>query len=308
TVADGIGHDRAVPARRSGVHRPQRRPPVQVHGSDIAGRELRDAEGGRRVLEQAGGRRPGIAVRLAEGQVRPVLAGRPFRLDPDAGGHGSPEVEAGHAGDAPDEEDRHRPPRAGLSRMTGRGRWLTRVAVASALSTVPAGVSPADGPGRYASVNGLKMYYEVHGAGPPLVLLHGAFLTVDAWGKLLPELARSRQVIAPELQGHGRTADVDRPLSFRQMAEDVAALLREIKIEHADVYGYSMGGTVALALASRHPALVRKLIVQGSTYNKDGWEPEAFKQFSALPPDFAPKPLKDPYDKVAPDPKHWPVL
>ena len=192
--------------------------------------------------------------------------------------------------------------------MTGRGRWLTRVAVASALSTVPAGVSPADGPGRYASVNGLKMYYEVHGAGPPLVLLHGAFLTVDAWGKLLPELARSRQVIAPELQGHGRTADVDRPLSFRQMAEDVAALLREIKIEHADVYGYSMGGTVALALASRHPALVRKLIVQGSTYNKDGWEPEAFKQFSALPPDFAPKPLKDPYDKVAPDPKHWPVL
>jgi len=192
--------------------------------------------------------------------------------------------------------------------MTGRGRCLTRVAVASALSTVPAGVSPADGPGRYASVNGLKMYYEVHGAGPPLVLLHGAFLTVDAWGKLLPELARSRQVIAPELQGHGRTADVDRPLSFRQMAEDVAALLREIKIEHADVYGYSMGGTVALALASRHPALVRKLIVQGSTYNKDGWEPEAFKQFSALPPDFAPKPLKDPYDKVAPDPKHWPVL
>jgi len=180
--------------------------------------------------------------------------------------------------------------------------------VASALSTVPAGVSPADGPGRYASVNGLKMYYEVHGAGPPLVLLHGAFLTVDAWGKLLPELARSRQVIAPELQGHGRTADVDRPLSFRQMAEDVAALLRETKIEHADVYGYSMGGTVALALASRHPALVRKLIVQGSTYNKDGWEPEAFKQFSALPPDFAPKPLKDPYDKVAPDPKHWPVL
>jgi len=192
--------------------------------------------------------------------------------------------------------------------MTDRGRWLTRMAMASALSTIPAGVSPADATGRYASVNGLKIYYEVHGAGPPLVLLHGAFLTVESWGKLVPELARSRQVIAPELQGHGHTADVDRPLGFPQMAEDVAALLREIKIERADVYGYSMGGTVALALAARHPAVVRKLIVQGSTYNKDGWEPEAFKQFSALPPDFAPPPLKDPYDKVAPDPKHWPVL
>jgi pimeloyl-ACP methyl ester carboxylesterase len=157
-------------------------------------------------------------------------------------------------------------------------------------------------------VNGLKMYYEVHGVGPPLLLLHGAFLTVESWGRLVPELARSRQVIAVELQGHGHTADADRPLSFTQMAEDVAALLREIKVERTDVYGYSMGGTVALALAARHPGLVRKLIVQGSTYNKDGWEPEAFKQFSALPPDFAPGPLKDPYDKVAPDPKRWPVL
>ncbi len=193
--------------------------------------------------------------------------------------------------------------------MTGRGRRLTRVAISSTLAlSAAAGVSGADIPGRYASVNGLKMYYEVHGAGPPLLLLHGAFMTVEAWGKLVPELARSRQVIAVELQGHGHTADVDRPLSFRQMAEDVAALLREIKVERAELYGYSMGGTVALALAARHPGLVGKLIVHGSIYNKDGWEPEAFQQFRALPPDFAPPPLKDPYDKVAPDPKHWPVL
>jgi pimeloyl-ACP methyl ester carboxylesterase len=192
--------------------------------------------------------------------------------------------------------------------MTGRRR-LARMAICSALTaSAAAGVFGADAPGRYASVNGLKMYYEVHGVGPPLLLLHGAFLTVESWGRLVPELARSRQVIAVELQGHGHTADVDRPLSFTQMAEDVAALLREIKVERTDVYGYSMGGTVALALAARHPGLVRKLIVQGSTYNKDGWEPEAFKQFSALPPDFAPGPLKDPYDKVAPDPKRWPVL
>jgi pimeloyl-ACP methyl ester carboxylesterase len=157
-------------------------------------------------------------------------------------------------------------------------------------------------------VNGLKMYYEVHGTGYPLVLLHGAFGTVEGWSKLVPTLAQSRQVIAVELQGHGHTADIDRPLSFQQLAEDVAALLRELKIERADVYGYSMGGTVALQLAARHPRMVRKLIVQGSIYNKEGWEPETLKQFSALPPDFAPKPLKDPYDKVAPDPKRWPVL
>ncbi len=193
--------------------------------------------------------------------------------------------------------------------MTTRARRLIRVAMASALaSTVAARASGADAPGRYASVNGLKMYYEVHGAGPPLLLLHGAFLTVESWGKLVPELARSRQVIAVELQGHGHTADVDRPLSFRQMAADAAALLREIRVERTDVYGYSMGGTVALALAARHPGLVRKLIVHGSTYNKEGWEPEGLKQFAALPADFAPKPLKDPYDKVAPDPKRWPVL
>jgi pimeloyl-ACP methyl ester carboxylesterase len=181
------------------------------------------------------------------------------------------------------------------------------VALVPAL-TMTVAAPAAETPGRYASVNGLKMYYEVHGAGHPLLLLHGAFGTVETWGKLVPTLARSRQVIAVELQGHGHTADVDRPLGFPQMAEDVAALLREIKVERTDVYGYSMGGTVALALAARHPDLVRKLIVHGSIYNKDGWEPEAFKQFSALPPDFAPKPLKDPYDKVAPDPTRWPVL
>jgi len=171
-------------------------------------------------------------------------------------------------------------------------------------------VAPAVGQtaGRYASVKGLKMYYEIHGTGPPLLLLHGAFLTIGAWGKIVPELARSRQVIAVELQGHGHTADADRPLTFPQMAEDVAALLREINVERTDVYGYSMGGTVALALAARHPGLVRRLIVHGSIYNKEGWEPEAYKQFGALPPDFAPRPLKDPYDSVAPDPKRWPVL
>jgi pimeloyl-ACP methyl ester carboxylesterase len=163
-----------------------------------------------------------------------------------------------------------------------------------------------DGKGQYAMVNGLKMYYEVHGTGRPLVLLHGAF----GWATVYPTLAKGRQVIAVELQGHGHTADIDRPLTCEQMADDTAALLRHLKIEQADVFGYSMGGTVGLALAIRHPKLVRKLIINGSPYGKieDAWEPETVKGMKGLPPDFAPPLFKEPYDKVAPDPKQWPTL
>ncbi len=163
-----------------------------------------------------------------------------------------------------------------------------------------------DAKGQYASVNGLKMYYEVHGTGKPLVLLHGAF----GWATTFPALAKNRQVIAVELQGHGHTADIDRPLTFEQMADDTAALLKQLKIEQADFFGYSMGGNVALAVAIRHPKLVRKLATNGSHFGRleEAYEPETRKQFMSLPSDFAPKLLKDPYDKAAPDPKQWPVL
>jgi pimeloyl-ACP methyl ester carboxylesterase len=167
-------------------------------------------------------------------------------------------------------------------------------------------VKPAKTEGKYATVNGLKMYYEVHGTGRPLVLLHGAF----GWATVYPTLAKDRQVIAVELQGHGHTADIDRPLTIEQMADDTAALLKELKIEQADFFGYSMGGTVALGVAIRHPQLVRKLAINGSHAGKmaDAYEPETFKQFQSLPDDFAPQILKEPYDKVAPDPKQWPTL
>jgi pimeloyl-ACP methyl ester carboxylesterase len=161
--------------------------------------------------------------------------------------------------------------------------------------------------GQYADVNGLKMYYEVHGTGKPLVLLHGAF----GWATVHPTLAKDRQVIAVELQGHGHTADIDRPLTPEQMADDVAALLKDLKIEQADIFGYSMGGTVGLGVAIRHPKLVRKLAINGSHYSKmeDAYEAETFKQFKSISPtEFAPPVLKEPYDKVAPDPKKWPTL
>jgi pimeloyl-ACP methyl ester carboxylesterase len=185
--------------------------------------------------------------------------------------------------------------------------FLLLVATTLVRPDEPRDAIPANG--KYAPVNGLRMYYEVHGdsgAAPPLVVLHGAF----GFANVAPALAQGRQVIAVELQGHGHTADIDRPLSYEQMADDVAALLDHLKIRQADVFGYSMGGGVGLALAIRHPDRVRKLATFGSIAvpSNDGFEPESWRQFQSLPADFAPPMLKAPYDKVAPDPRHWPVL
>ena len=161
----------------------------------------------------------------------------------------------------------------------------------------------------YAPVNGLKMYYEIHGAGRPLVLIHGAFMTVEAWGDTLTELAKTRQVIAVELQGHGRTADIDRPFSFEQFADDVAALMRHIGIDKADVLGYSLGAGVALQAAIRHPEMVDKLVVVSGTYRTDGWYPEVMATIAKMTPDdFTGTPIRDGYNKVAPNPAGFPAL
>jgi len=162
----------------------------------------------------------------------------------------------------------------------------------------------------YAPVNGLNMYYEVHGEGRPMVLLHGALGTIDMFGKLLPSLAKTRQVIAVEQQAHGRTADIDRPMRYQQMADDTAAFLRQLKIDHADVFGYSLGGGIALQLAIRHPVLVRKLVVAGTTYNNDGIYPEVLAgiETTFTPEAFAGSPIEAAYAKVAPNPDDWPTL
>jgi pimeloyl-ACP methyl ester carboxylesterase len=163
----------------------------------------------------------------------------------------------------------------------------------------------------HADSNGVKIYYEVHGDrdGVPLVLLHGAFMTIDInWASLLPALTPSRKVIAIELRGHGHSTDAKDPFSCPTMAADVAAVLRHLQVTRADVLGYSMGGIVATALALRHPDLVRKLIVMSAVFENSGWEPDAWERLKALPDDFAPKVITDVYEKIAPDPKHWPVL
>lgn len=164
--------------------------------------------------------------------------------------------------------------------------------------------------GKYAEVNGLKIYYEIQGSGQPLVLLHGAFGFNEGWATVLPKLAKTHQIIAIESEGHGHTRDLDRPLTYEQMTEDIAALLKQLKIQDADFFGYSMGGITALGVAIRHPELVRKLAMLGSCAGppKDTFEPESYKQYQSLSADFAPPLLKEPYDRMAPDPTRWPML
>lgn len=159
----------------------------------------------------------------------------------------------------------------------------------------------------YATANGVKMYYEIHGeGGQPLLLLHGAYMSIDALGNLIPTLARTRQVIAVDLQGHGRTADIDRPITYKDMADDVAALLGELGIENVDIFGYSMGGAVALQVAIRHPQLVRKLIVASASYNSAGLYPEMLPMLGTMTLDmFTGTPMEAEYRRLAPDPDYF---
>ena len=170
-------------------------------------------------------------------------------------------------------------------------------------------MAPPDPRSGYAPVNGLSMYYEVHGGGPPLLLLHGAYMTIDLMGPLLPGLAHARQVIAVELQGHGHTADIDRPITYEQMADDAAALARHLGIDHADVMGFSMGGGTALQLAIRHPGLVRKLVVASASFASDGMHAVALEMFPSITPEmFAGSPIEEAYLRTAPNPGDFPTL
>jgi pimeloyl-ACP methyl ester carboxylesterase len=184
------------------------------------------------------------------------------------------------------------------------------IAGAAALGLIAAmPVLAAAETGSYATVNGLKMYYQDQGTGRPLVLIHGGVCTIeDCMGPVRTALAAGRRTIAMEQQGHGRTADIDRPLSYDQMAEDTAALLRQLKVEGADIVGYSMGGAIALRLALRHPALVRKVVVFGTGYSAGAYPPGFLDGFKTLKAEDIPAAFRQAYEKVAPDPKGWPAL
>jgi pimeloyl-ACP methyl ester carboxylesterase len=168
----------------------------------------------------------------------------------------------------------------------------------------------------YAPVNGLQMYYEIHGNGDvPVLLLHGAFSNIETdFSTLLPLLAAKHKVIAVEQQGHGRTGDIDRPLSYEQMADDTAELLRSLGVAQVDIFGYSFGGAVGFQLAVRHPQLVRKLIAAGGTsFSPEGLHPEALEGFDSLTAEalaeaMAETPWREAYARLAPDPDGWLAL
>lgn len=157
--------------------------------------------------------------------------------------------------------------------------------------------------GSFAEVNGLKMYYEVHGIGRPLVLIHGGGSTIEStFSRLLPAFAMTHRVIAVELQAHGRTRDIDRPLSFEQDADDVAELLRQLEVERADFLGFSNGGTTCLQIAIRHPSVVNRLVLASAAFKRDGLQPGFFDGFKDARLEHMPAPLQAAYLDVNPDP------
>ena len=168
----------------------------------------------------------------------------------------------------------------------------------------------AQGAGDYISVNGLEMYYEIHGVGQPLVLLHGAFSAVGtSFGDVLPELAKARQVIAFEMQAHGRTADIDRPLSYEQMVDDTVAALKQLGIEKADFFGFSMGAGIALQVAIRHPEAVRKLVLASVTYKLDGVHAGLMEGLAEMKPEMMyGSPWHEEYMRIAPRPEDFATL
>ncbi|MDF2191492.1 alpha/beta hydrolase [Paraflavitalea sp. CAU 1676] len=159
----------------------------------------------------------------------------------------------------------------------------------------------------YAPVNGIKVYYEVYGEGKPIVLLHGAFMTIDMnWGQLIPELSKTRKVIAVELQGHGHTPYSDRKLQHATLASDVDKVMEYLKIDSADVVGYSFGGSIAYKLAIQSPKRVSKLVIISAVHKSTGWLPEIGEAFKGMKPElFANSPMQVGYEAVAPDKTKW---
>ncbi len=159
----------------------------------------------------------------------------------------------------------------------------------------------------YAPVNGLKMYYEIHGSGEPLVLIHGGVVGITMFGPNVDALAKGRQVIAVELQGHGHTADIDRPMTAEAMADDIAALIQYLGLKQADVMGYSLGGCVALQTVIRHPQSVRKLVVASARFRRNGMYPEVLAAFDHMNASTGAQMKQSPLSKMYPN-VNWEML
>ena len=187
---------------------------------------------------------------------------------------------------------------------------MLRTLIAAAFALMAAPAFAEDAPkGERVEVNGMQMYYETSGEGDPLIVLHGAYMNIPSMGEIIPMLARTHKVYALEFQGHGRTTDIDRPITYPNLADDVAAFMDKVGLEKADVFGYSMGAGAGLQLAIRHPEKVDQLIAASVAYDLKGWQPE----FTAFIPQMTVDmmvnmPFAEDYKKLAADPDGFPKL
>ena len=180
---------------------------------------------------------------------------------------------------------------------------LTALILGAAMIATPAAAETAQ-------INGLEMYYEVHGDGPPLVLLHGAYMSIDTnWDALIPTFAETHKVIAVELQAHGHTSDRDTPITYEGMSEDVAALLDHLEIDKAAIFGYSMGASVGIRLAMDHPEKVERLIVASGGINYDAYPDGFYEMIETITPEMmAGSPFEEEYKRLSPNPDGFPTL
>jgi pimeloyl-ACP methyl ester carboxylesterase len=181
--------------------------------------------------------------------------------------------------------------------------------IAVALLVAASALADAQSVGNRVEVNGMQMYYEVSGDGDPLVVLHGAYMNIPSMGAIIPKLAETHKVYAVELQGHGRTTDIDRPITYPNLADDVAAFMDAVGLKKADVFGYSMGAAAGLQLAIRHPGKVNKLIAASVAYDAEGWQPE-FKAFipKLTVEMFLGMPFAEKFRKLSANPDGFPEL
>jgi pimeloyl-ACP methyl ester carboxylesterase len=186
---------------------------------------------------------------------------------------------------------------------------MRKTFIAAGLLLASTAAADAQTPGKRVTVNGMRMYYEVSGRGEPLVVLHGAYMNILTMGAIIPRLARTHRVYAVELQGHGRTTDIDRPITYPAMADDVAAFMDSVGLASADVFGYSMGAEVGLQLAIRHPAKVRKLVAASAAYDLRGWQPAFTEAIPTMTVEMiVGMPFAADYRKLAPNPNGFPEL
>jgi pimeloyl-ACP methyl ester carboxylesterase len=184
-----------------------------------------------------------------------------------------------------------------------------RALITAVLLLTGATIANAQATGHRVKINGMQLYYEVSGAGEPLIVLHGAYMNIPTMGSIIPRLAKTHRVYALEFQGHGRTTDIERPITYQHLADDVAAFMDSVGIAKADVFGYSMGAIAGLQLAIRHPARVNKLVSASGAYDLRGWQPE----FTAAIPQMTVEmivamPFAKEYPRLAANPNGFPEL